>query len=138
MAHYAFLDENNVVFNVIIGIDEDDLVDGVDSWEQFYGEVQNARCLRTSVNTRGGVHYDHETELPSKTQEKAFRKNYAGIGYTYDEERDAFIPPQPFPSWVLNEDTCLWYAPVPYPTDGKIYIWDEATVSWVEVEDEAV
>ena len=80
--------------------------------------------LRTSYNTQGGVHSQGGEPL---------RKNYAGIGYTYDAQRDAFIPPQPFPSWVLNEDTCLWDAPTPMPTDGKPYRWDEATTAWVEI-----
>ena len=79
---------------------------------------------QTSYNTIGGVHLLGGTP---------FRKNYAGIGYTYDEQRDAFIPPQPFASWVLNEDSCIWYAPVPMPTDGKFYAWDEATQTWIEV-----
>ena len=142
MAHYAFLDENNVVFNVIIGIDEDDFRDGVTDWEQFYGEIQNAKCVRTSVNTLGGVYYDHETELPSDDQTKAFRKNYAGIGFTYDEARDAFIPPKPFDSWVLVEESCLWTAPVPMPeetdADGNPvpYAWDEDAGDWTEITDE--
>jgi hypothetical protein len=80
--------------------------------------------IQTSYNTQGGVHLLGGTPL---------RKNYAGIGFTYDRTRDAFIPPQPFASWVLNEDTCLWDAPTPYPTDGKVYRWDEPTTSWVEV-----
>jgi len=80
--------------------------------------------IQTSYNTQGGVHLLGGTPL---------RKNYAGIGYTYDRTRDAFIPPQPFPSWTLNETTCLWDAPTPYPADGKVYKWDEATTSWVEV-----
>lgn len=79
--------------------------------------------IQTSYNTYGGVHINGGTPL---------RKNYAGIGYTYDRERDAFIPPQPFPSWTLNEESCLWDSPVPYPTDGKLYFWDEPTQSWVE------
>ena len=82
--------------------------------------------VQTSYNTRGGIHTNGGTPL---------RKNYAGIGYTYDEVRDAFIPPKPFPSWVLNEDTCLWDAPVPYPSDGKMYEWDEDSQSWIEVTD---
>ena len=114
MAHYAFLDENNIVTQVIVGRNEDDLVDGVSDWETYYGNLHGQRCVRTSYN--GNI-----------------RKNYAGIGYTYDAVRDAFIPPQPFPSWVLNEDTCLWSAPTPMPEDGKKYIWDESTTSWVEV-----
>ena len=80
--------------------------------------------IQTSYNTQGGVHLLGGTPL---------RKNYAGIGYTYDRTRDAFIPPKPFPSWTLNEQTCLWDAPTPYPTDGKIYRWDEPTTSWVEI-----
>lgn len=89
--------------------------------------------IQTSYNTRGGVHYDPNSGNPSADQTKALRKNYAGIGYTYDRTRDAFIPPQPFNSWVLNETSCLWEAPVPYPNDGKRYAWDEATTSWKEV-----
>jgi len=80
--------------------------------------------IQTSYNTRGGVHLNGGTPL---------RKNYAGIGYTYDRDRDAFIPPQPFPSWTLNDDTCLWDCPVAYPTDGKNYGWDEGTLSWIEI-----
>ena len=79
--------------------------------------------VQTSYNTHGGQH----------PEDRPLRKNYAGIGYTYDRERDAFIPPQPFASWTLNEDTCLWDAPMPYPDDGKAYKWDEETTSWVEV-----
>lgn len=89
--------------------------------------------IRGSYNTRGGVHYDPATGEPSADQTKALRKNYPGIGFTYDRERDAFIPPKPFASWTLNETSCLWESPVPYPDDGKIYQWDEATTSWVEV-----
>lgn len=83
--------------------------------------------VQTSYNTRGGVHINGGTPL---------RKNYAGIGYTYDEQRDAFIPPKPYASWVLNEDSCLWESPVPYPADGQMYRWDEATVAWVVVEEQ--
>ena len=130
MAHYAFLDANSIVTEVIVGKNEGE--DGID-WEQYYGDFRGQVCKRTSYNTRGGIHYDPNTNQPSADQSKAFRKNYAGIGYTYDAVRDAFIPPQPYPSWVLNEDTCLWEAPVPYPQDGKMYRWDEATLSWVEI-----
>ena len=84
--------------------------------------------VQTSYNTRGGVHTNGGTPL---------RKNYAGIGYTYDPARDAFIPPKPFDSWILNEDTCLWDAPTPYPTDGGMYYWDEGTLAWVAVEVDA-
>jgi hypothetical protein len=91
------------------------------------------RWVQTSYNTRGGVHYDPETGEPSADQTKALRKNYAGKGYDYDATRDAFIPPQPFASWTLNDDSCLWEPPVAYPTDGKMYQWDEDTTNWVEV-----
>lgn len=125
MAHYAFLDKNNVVTRVIVGRDEDDLVDGVTDWETYYGDNAGQVCKRTSYNTYGGVHTQDGTPL---------RFNYAGIGYTYDEERDAFIPPKPFDSWVLNEATCLWEAPVAYPEDGEDYTWDEESTSWTLVE----
>lgn len=121
MAHYAFLDENNIVTEVIVGKDEGE--DGVD-WEQHYGSFRGQVCKRTSYNTSGGAHSGGGTP---------FRKNYAGIGYTYDEQRDAFIPPQPFPSWLLNEDSCLWQAPVPMPDDGQQYQWDEDAQQWVPV-----
>ncbi len=122
MAHYAFLDENNVVTMVIVGKDEGE--DGID-WEDFYGAV------RTSYNTAAGVYYNPETREPAQDQSKAFRKNYAGIGYTYDKVRDAFIPPKAFDSWILNEDTCCWDPPVPYPTDGNQYYWDEENLNWI-------
>ena len=124
MAHYAYLDENNIVTMVIVGKNEDE---APGDWETYYG------AKRTSYNTRGGVYYDPNTNEPGPDQSKAFRKNYAGIGYTYDATRDAFIPPQPYPSWVLDESSCLWNAPVPYPTDGNRYSWDEATQNWIEI-----
>lgn len=86
--------------------------------------------LQTSYNTRGGVHYNPETGEPSTDQSKALRKNYAGIGYSYDAQRDAFIPPKPYPSWTLDEQTCLWNAPVAMPTEGGPYQWNESTQSW--------
>ena len=93
--------------------------------------------VQTSYNVRGGVYYDNETGLPVGNQAKVIaaqdgrqRKNYAGIGYRYDKERDAFIPPTPFPSWKLNEDTCLWNPPIPYPQDNKEYIWNETAQEW--------
>lgn len=122
MGHYAFLDGNNIVTEVITGKDEGQ--DGI-NWEQWYGEFRGQVCKRTSYNTSGGVHSLGGTP---------FRKNYAGIGYTFDEARDAFIPPKPFASWVLNEDTCLWEAPVAYPNDGKFYSWDEEAQNWIAVE----
>ena len=122
MAHYAFLDENNIVTEVIVGKDEGE--DGID-WEQWYGDFRGQVCKRTSYNTINGVHRNGGTP---------FRKNYAGIGFIFDATRDAFIPAKPFASWVLNEDTCLWQPPTPMPTDGTIehpYTWDEATTSWI-------
>jgi len=131
MAHYAFLDENNIVTEVIVGKDE-----GNFDWEQQYGSFRGQACKRTSYNTLGGVYYDKETNQPAADQAKAFRKNYAGIGYTYDPQRDAFISPQPFASWLLDEQSCLWNAPIACPDDGKFYTWDEETVVWVEVKEE--
>ena len=91
-------------------------------WEKFYANELGQTCKRTSYNTRGGQHLLGGTP---------YRKNYAGVGYTYDVVRDAFIPPQKFPSWTLNENTCLWEAPIPVPQDGKTYVWNEETVSWL-------
>jgi hypothetical protein len=119
MAHYAFLDESNIVTEVIVGIDEGE--QGID-WEQRYGAFRGQVCKRTSYNTQGGVHSNGGVPL---------RKNYAGIGYSYDEARNAFIPPQPYASWLLDEDSCLWQAPVAMPEDGERYTWDEATITWV-------
>lgn len=109
MAHYAFLNENNIVTEVISGVDETELLDGKDP-ETWYGEFRGQVCKRTSYN--GNI-----------------RKNYAGIGYRYDEELDAFIPPQPFPSWVLNED-CRWQARIPYPVGDLMYSWNEEILNW--------
>lgn len=113
MAHYAFLDENNIVTEVITGIDETELIEGLDP-ETWYGNFRGQVCKRTSYN--GNIRF-----------------NYAGIGYSYDEGRDAFISPRPYESWVLDEATCQWQAPVAHPSDDKMYTWDEATTSWVEV-----
>lgn len=122
MAHYAYLDENNVVTEVIVGKNEDE---APGNWEEYYG------AKKTSYNTRGGVHYLPNSNTPSGQPQ--FRKNYAGKGFTYDPVLDAFIPPKEFPSWSLNEETCLWEPPVAHPGDGKSYFWDEDTVSWVEM-----
>lgn len=119
MAHYAFLDENNIVTEVIVGLDEG--TDGID-WEQHYGSFRGQTCKRTSYNTFHNTHYDGGVP---------FRGNYAGIGFTYDDTLDVFIPPKPYPSWVLNTSIYDWEAPIPYPTDGNDYEWDEATTSWV-------
>jgi hypothetical protein len=121
MAYYAFLDEDNIVTEVIKGRDEDDTTY---DWEQWYGNFRGQVCKRTSYNTQGNIHLNGGTP---------FRKNYAGIGYYYDVDRDAFIPPKLYPSWTLNEETCLWEAPVLHPTDNKFYVWDEDTISWQEI-----
>lgn len=122
MAHYALLNENNVVLQVITGKDEG----GDTDWEVYYSNLTGKICKRTSYNSKAGQH-----SMPDCT---CFRKNYAGIGYTYDEAKDAFIPPKPYNSWVLNEDSCTWDAPVAMPTDpleeGQFYAWDEEVVGW--------
>jgi len=123
MAHYAFLDSNNIVTNVIVGKNEGE--DGID-WEVWYGDFRGQVCKRTSYNTIANTHTNGGTP---------FRGNYAGIGYTYCEDIDAFVPPQPYPSWVLVANV-TWHAPVAMPTDGTMespYTWDEATTSWVRV-----
>jgi len=114
MSHFAKI-ENGTVTQVIVA--EQDVID-----TGLFGDPN--LWVQTSYNTLGGVHVLGGTPL---------RKNYAGIGYTYDSERDAFIPPTPFTSWLLNEDSCLWQAPTPMPVDGKMYSWDETTLSWVEI-----
>ena len=111
MAHFAQV-ENGIVTKVIVA--EQDVIDS-----GLFG----TGWVQTSYNTRGNQH----------PEGRPLRKNYAGVGYTYDVQRDAFIPPQPFASWTLDEATCLWNAPVPYPTDDKRYRWDDPTTSWVEV-----
>ena len=115
MSHFAKIDKDGIVQKVIV-IEQDVLDSG--NW----GDPNN--WIQTSYNTRGGVHYAPNSN--NADGGVALRKNYAGIGYKYDEERDAFIAPQPFPSWTLNEDTCLWVAPIAKPDDGKLYIWNEA------------
>jgi hypothetical protein len=118
MSHFAKLDKDNVVVCVTAGRQEDDGKE--EELSVRTGDVYK----QTSYNTVGGVHL--LGGVP-------FRKNFAGIGYTYDEQRDAFIPPNPFPSWNLNEQTCLWNPPIPKPLNGKFYVWNEETLSWVEV-----
>ena len=125
MAHFARL-INNIVDFVVVGRDEDENNENQLAHDGYIYK-------RTSYNTRGGIHYQSDNNTPSQDQSKAFRKNYAGIGYYYDSIRDAFIPPKPFPSWILNEDTCLWDSPVPYPNDGKRYTWNEDIINWQEI-----
>ena len=126
MSHFAKLDENNIVTFVTVGRQEDD------GLEEELNARTNDVYRQTSYNTYGGVHYTDGK--PSEDQTKAFRFNYAGIGFTYDETRDAFIPPQPYPSWALDEATCLWVAPIAYPAEG-VHVWDEQAGDWVEVVD---
>lgn len=123
MAHYAFLDENNVVVSVIPGKDECDEVD----WEHEYSVVTGLKCKRTSYNTVGGIH------LQGK---EPFRKNYAGLGFVYIDELDIFLPPKPYDSWILDKNTESWIAPIPIPNDNKIYDWDDTLLQWIEVIDE--
>jgi hypothetical protein len=111
MAHYAFLDENNIVTQVITGRNETEVVQGISDWEKYYGEFRNQRCVRTSYS--GSI-----------------RGGFAGIGYSYNEELDVFIAPQPYPSWTLDSKT-QWQPPKPYPTDKKIYSWNEESLNWV-------
>jgi hypothetical protein len=114
MAHYAFLDGNNIVTEVITGIDETELIEGQDP-EAWYGNSRGQVCKRTSYNGN-------------------YRKNYAGLGFTFDPDRDAFIPPKPYPSWQLIEETCQWESPTPYPTDGFTYSWNESNLAWELVD----
>ena len=123
MAHYAFLDENNIVTEVIVGKDEGE--DGID-WEIWYGDFRGQICKRTSYNTAGNAH--SSGGIP-------YRGNYAGIGYTYQADIDAFVPPQPYASWTLDSNI-VWQPPVAKPTDGKRYSWDEANTSWIEIQGE--
>lgn len=122
MAHFAELDANNVVLRVIV-VNNDELMENGDESEikgiAFCQSLFGGNWMQTSYNA-------------------TFRKNYAGEGFTYDAQRDAFIPPKPFDSWVLNEETCRWAPPVARPTDGKEYVWDEATISWKEATNETV
>ena len=113
MAHYSFLDENNIVTEVIVGRNEDEVVDGISDWEAYYGEFRGQVCVRTSYN--GNI-----------------RKNYAGIGYKYNATLDAFISPKPYKSWKLDKVSCKWTAPIPYPADGLMYSWNEDLVNWEE------
>ena len=123
MANFAKV-SNGVVTQVIVAEPE---------FFNTFVDSSPGEWIQTSYNTRGGVHYDPNSNTPSQDQTKALRKNYAGIGYSYDVQRDAFIPPKPFNSWVLNETSCLWESPVAYPNDGQRYTWDEETTNWIQV-----
>ena len=121
MAHFAEIDENNVVTQVLVVSDDQE-----NRGQEFLSNdlKLGGTWLKTSYNTIAGEHQNGGTP---------FRKNYAGIGFTYDADRDAFIPPKPFNSWLLDEDKCIWEAPTPMPIDDKMYTWDEETTSWKEV-----
>ena len=124
MAHFAQIDENNIVTQVIV-IAQEKIDTG------HWGDPDN--WIQTSYNTREGVHYAPSSAgVPAGIADGGIplRKNYAGIGYTYDKDRDAFIPPKPYDSWVINEDKCIWEAPVNRPDDGKIYDWNESELIW--------
>jgi hypothetical protein len=120
MAHYA---------KVVDGIVTEVIVADSNFIEKIKNETPG-EWIQTSYNTRRGIHFNPETGQPSDDQSKALRKNYAGFGYTYDKVRDAFIPPKPYSSWLLNEETCNWYAPVDYPSDRRYYIWNEEQQKW--------
>ncbi len=125
MAHFA---------KVVDGIVTQVIVAEPEFFDTFV-DSSPGEWIQTSYNTRGGVHYNPDSNEPSADQSKALRKNYAGIGFTYDAGRDAFIPPKPYSKWVLNEQTCLWDAPTQPPNDGQIYVWDDAAGNWVVVPD---
>ena len=124
MAHFAKLGTGNIVEKVEVV--SNDIATDEQTGVDFLNDLYKTRDVwkQTSYNTKGGVHLLGGTP---------FRKNYAGVGYTYNQTKDAFIPPKPFDSWILNETTCLWEAPVDYPSDGKDYQWDESSTSWKEV-----
>ena len=123
MAHFAKVVDGTVT-QVIVAEPE---------FFETFVDSSPGQWIQTSYNTRGGVHYDQDGNPDDGT---ALRKNYAGIGFTYDAGRDAFIPPQPYASWTLNDDTCLWEPPVAYPDDGQMYTWNEDTTSWDLVTEE--
>jgi len=122
MAHFAQLDENNIVIEVIVVNNDVIMIDGQESEDAGFVFCKSL--------------YGVDTRWRQTSYNSTFRKHYAGIGYTYDPVLNAFIPPKPYPSWLLNTETCNWEAPVPYPNDGKSYVWDESTLSWVEVPDQ--
>jgi len=128
MAHFAKLNSNSVVVFVTVGRDEDN--------EQELTNRTGDVYKQTSYNTSMGVYRDPITNEPADDQSKAFRKNFAGIGYTYDSERDAFIPPKTYSSWVLNESTCCWEPPIVVPNDENEYSWNEETQSWDAISGE--
>jgi hypothetical protein len=138
MGYFAKLNENNYVTEVNSVVNNVFTINNIEYESiasDFLNNLYNVNFVwkQTSYNTRGGIHYQADNNTPSLDQSKAFRKNYAGIGYYYDSIRNAFIPPKPYSSWTLNEDTCLWQSPIPYPNDGKVYTWNEETGNWEEI-----
>jgi hypothetical protein len=136
MGYFCKIDENNYVIGIHSVNNDVFTIDNIEDENiaaDFLNNLHNVNCVwkQTSYNTIGGIYYTNQ--LPSPDQTKAFRKNAAGIGYYYDSIRDAFIPPKPFPSWTLNEQSCLWQSPIPYPNDGKIYTWNEEIGNWEEI-----
>ena len=130
MAHYAKV-KNDIVTQVIVAEAE---------FFETFVDTEPGKWVQTSYNTRGGVHYEPNSDTPSSDQSKALRKNYAGIGFVYDSDKDAFYEPQPYPSWTLNDTTCIWESPIAKPDDTSGYYWDESvyqadnTKGWVLVE----
>jgi len=131
MAHYAFIDENNIVTEVITGKDEDNLDPGVTDWETWYGNFRGQRCLRTSYNTKGNVHLLGGTP---------FRYNYAEVGGTYREDKDGFVPvkPKDNPSFVLDDLNLTWIPPIPLPSDGLDYFWSEENLNWMPFDPQGI
>jgi hypothetical protein len=130
MSHFALINENGIVQNITVGNNNEP-----DEGYQWLIDNLGGTWIKTSFNTRGGVHYNPETGQPSADQSKALRKNYAIIGGTYDSVRDAFIAPKPYPSWTLDEQKCIWESPIPYPPidPTKTYYWNEQEQVWKEV-----
>jgi hypothetical protein len=128
MAHYAFIDDNYIVTEVIVGRDEDEVVNGISDWEKHYEEVRGQRCLRTSYNTLGNKHSKGETP---------FRGNFAAVGYIYDKDFDVFYPQKPYPSWKMDYETYLWEAPIPMPEinpdDEFVWKWSEVNQEWIKI-----
>jgi hypothetical protein len=126
MGHFAKVFEGKVA-QVIVAEPE---------FFETFVDTSPGEWIQTSYNTRGGIYYEPNSNTPASDQSKALRKNYAGLGYSYNTQLDAFIAPQPYPSWTLNEDTCLWEVPTPMPDDGKLYQWNESNLNWEEIEEE--
>lgn len=128
MGHYAKVN-NGIVEQVIVA---------EESFFEEFVDTSPGLWIKTSYNTRGGVHYDPITNQPSEDQSKALRKNFAGVGMAYDHAKDAFIPIKPFPTWVLDEFSCTWNPPIPYPQDKGLYSWDEEKQQWISITQEQV